>query len=187
MWPTPPTPMTATRRTGAEPRYELLDGVVGGDAGVGVRCDVRRGRPGRQRNERALVDQHVVCKSAVSREPGELMPFAVHVQPAPARHAEPAAVRRVDEDRVADPRRRHVVAGCVHPAGVLVAEHERQRDADGVHQPVDRVQVGRADAGTADAHDDVACAERLGLGALDELETRVIVGEERGLHAAVPR
>ena len=68
-----------------------------------------------------------------------------------------------------------------------MAEHERQRDADGVHQSVDRVQVGRADAGAADTDDDVAGADRLGLGALDELETRVIVGEERGPHAAVPR
>jgi hypothetical protein len=50
--------------------------------------------------------------------------------------------------------------------------------------PVDRVEVCGADACTADADDDVACADRLRDGALDELERPVVLGEERRPHAA---
>jgi hypothetical protein len=73
---------------------------------------------------------------------------------------------------------------CVHPAGVLVSEHDRQPDADRLHQALDRMQVGRADARPADPDDDVAAPERLGLGALDELERCVVAGEERRPHVA---
>ena len=171
-------------RAGSKPRHELLDRMVGGDAGVGVRRHLRRGSAGRQRQQRSLVDQHVVRKATVPRQACELVPFAVHVEAATARHAEAAAVGRVDEHGIAYLRRGDAIAHGVHPAGVLVAEHQRQPDADRVHQSLDRVEIGRADAGAADAHDDVARTARLGVRALDELEPSVVIGEERGPHAS---
>ena len=113
------------RRPGLEPRQELLDGVVGGQARVRVRRDRGRLDAGRQRQQRALVHEHVLREAAVARQARELVPVAVHVEAAPARHAEAAAVRGVDEHRVADLRRGDAVADGVHPARVLVPEHDR--------------------------------------------------------------
>ena len=184
MCPTPPTPMTAAVVPGASRGRSLLTAwyaVIPASACGATSAGLDAVR---QRDERALVDEHVLGEAAVARQPGELVPLAVHVEPAAARHAEPAAVRRVDEHGVADLRRRHVVADRVHPAGVLVAEDDRQRQARRLHQPVDRVQVGRADAGAADLDDDVRAPVRLGLGPLDELERAVVLAEKRGSHAA---
>ena len=171
-------------RVGGEPWDERLDGVVGGDPGVGVRRHLHRLDARRERDQRPLVDEDVVGEAAVAGEARELVALAVHVLPAPARDAEPAAVRRVDEHRVADLRRRHVVADRVHPARVLVAEHDRRLQARRLHQPIDRVQVGRADPGAADADDHVARALRLRIRPLDELERPVVLREQRRLHAA---
>ena len=156
--------------------------MVGGEPGVGVGCHRGRLDAVGEPNQRALVDEHVLREAAVAREPGEAVALAVHVQAAPAGHAETAAVRRVQDHRVADGGRGHVVPGRVHPAGVLVAEDERQPDACRLHQPVLRMEVGRTHACPADANDDVAGADRLGLGAFDQLERTVVLAEERCLH-----
>ena len=63
-------------------------------------------------------------------------------------------------------------------------EDDGDREAGRLHQPVDRVEVGRADARAADPDDDAPRPGRLGLGTLDELERTVVVVEERGFHAA---
>ena len=78
--------------------------MVRGDPRVGVRRDLGRLGARRQRNERALVDTDVLGEAAVAREAGELVPLAVHVHARGGRNAEPAAVRRVEEHRVADGR-----------------------------------------------------------------------------------
>jgi hypothetical protein len=49
-----------------------------------------------------------------------------------------------------------------------VAEHERERDAGGSHQAVDRVQVGRADARAADLHEHLVGARDLGGQEVDQ-------------------
>ena len=72
----------------------------------------------------------------------------------------------------------------MHPAGVLVAENHRRLEPRRLHEPVDGVQVGRADAGAADLDDDVPHALWLGHRPLDELERPVVLGEQRRLHAA---
>jgi hypothetical protein len=167
-----------------EPRDEPLHRVVGGQAGVRVRRHLGRLDVRRQPQQRPLVDEDVVGEAAVLRQPGELVVLAVHVEAAPAGHAEAAAVRRVEEHGVADRHRSHGVADGVHPARVLVPEHDRGIDARRRHQPVDRVQVGRADAGAADPDDDAPRPVRLGLGPVDQLERAVVLAEERGLHAA---
>ena len=73
------------------------------------------------------------------------------------------------------------VADRVHPAGVLVAEHDRRPQARRLHQPVDRVQVGRAHARAADLDDDVPRRDRLRLGSLDQLERLVVLASSAAL------
>ncbi len=187
MWPTPPTPMTAAVVPGVSRGSEPLHGVVGGDAGIGVRRDIDRVDAVRQPDERALVHEDVLGEAAVAGQTRELVPLAVDVEPTAAGHAQAAAVRRVDEDGVSDARSGDVVADRVHPACVLVTEDDGQREAGGLHEAVDRVQVGRAHSGAADLHDDAARAVRLGLGSLDELERAVVRAEERCPHADVLR
>ena len=171
-------------RARGETRKQLLDGVVGGDSRVGVRRDLGRIDALRQPDQRPLVDEHVLGEAPVSRQPRELVALAVDVEPASAGHADAAAVRGMDEHGVADRRRRHVVADRMHPAGVLVAEDDRQRQAGGLHEPVLGMKVGRADPGPADLDDDAPRAGRLGLGPLHELERAVVLAEERRSHAA---
>ena len=171
---------------GSEAWKELLDGVVRGDPRVGVRRDLGRVDAVRQADQRALVDEHVLGEAAVARQPGELVPLAVDVEPPAARHADAAAVRRMDEHGVSHRRRCHVVADRVHPAGVLVAEDDRQGQARGLHEPVLGVQVGRADPGAHDLDDDAPRARRLGLRPLHELERAVVLAEKRRSHAATP-
>ena len=142
---------------------EPAHGVVCGDSRVGVRRDRRGLDPCRKRDQRALVGEDEFGEAAVEREPREVVADAMHVVAATARHAQPAAERRVDEHRVALGDRRHVAADARDPARVLVAEHARQRHARGLHQAVDRMQVGRAHARAADADDDIARASRLRL------------------------
>ena len=160
MWPTPPTPITTAVVPGDCERRQPAHRVVGGEAGIGMRRDLGRLDPVGQPHERALRDEHVVGEAAVDGEPGELVPRAVHVVAAAAGDAEAAAERRVDEHRVALRDRRHPGADLLHPTCVLVAEDARQRDAGGLHQPLDRVQVGGADPGAADPDEHVRRAPR---------------------------
>ena len=139
---------------------EPANRVVGREAGVSVRRDRGGLDAGRQREERPLGDEHVVREAAVHREAGELVTHAVHVVAAPARDAEPAAVRRVDEHGVALRDGRDAGADLLDPARVLVAEDARQRHAGRLHQPVDGVQVGGADAGAADPDEHVGRLRR---------------------------
>jgi hypothetical protein len=112
--------------------------------------------------------------------------FAEHLLPATAGNAEPAAVGRVEQDGVADRRRRDAVADGLDPARVLVAEHEREPHAGRLHQSVLGMQVGRAHPGAADAHDDVARPGRLRGRAVDQLQRPVILDELRRSHASAP-
>ena len=155
MWPTPPTPTTTAVVPGISELRQPLDGVVGGETCVGVRRDRGRLDAGGQRQERPLGHEHEVGEPAVDRQPGELVVHAQHVDAAPARHAETAAVRREQEHRVALCDRRHAVADLLDPARVLVAEHARQRHAGRLHEPLDGVQIRRADAGASDADEHV--------------------------------
>ena len=110
---------------------------------------------------------------------------AVHVVAAAAGDAEPAAVRRIDEHRVAGRDRGDAVAGRLDPAGVFMAEHARQADADAFHQAFDGVQVRRADTGPADPHDHVARMRDLRHRPLDELERLVVGAHECRFHGAL--
>ncbi len=184
MWPTPPIPIEGGAAPGLEPRQELLDRVVGGDARVGVRRHLSRLDAGGQRQQRALVDEHVLGEAAVARQTGELVPLAVDVLPAAARHAQAAGVGGVDEHGISLRDGRHAGADRMHPAGVLVAEDHGRLEACRLHEPVDGMQVGRADSGAADLDDDVAYALWLGHRPLDELEGLVVLGEQCRLHAA---
>ena len=80
---------------------ETADRVVRREPCVRVRRDGRGLDAVGQSQERALVHEEVVGEAAVDGQAGELVVDAVHVVAAAARDAEPAAVRRVDEHRVA--------------------------------------------------------------------------------------
>jgi hypothetical protein len=112
---------------------DLGDGVVRGQTGIGVRGDVVRGQSLRELDHRTLAHEHVVSEAAVERQPRELVVCAMHVVAAPALHAQAAAERRIQDHRVARRNRGHQITDPVHPAGVLVAEHERKRDAGRLH------------------------------------------------------
>src|SRR5262249_35292219 len=53
-----------------------------------------------------------------------------------------------------------------------------------LHQPVLRVEVGRADAGAADLDHDIARSDGLGLGRVDQLERLVVLLELRRSHTS---
>jgi hypothetical protein len=110
----------------------------------------------------------------------------VHVVSGAARAAEAAGDERVDDDRVAHLHVRHPRADLVDPARVLVAGRVGQPDLRLLGPlPLLDVQVGAAQAGRTDPHDDVERSGRLRLVDLVELE-RLLVGVQAGsLHAAI--
>ena len=176
-------PDDGSRRSREEQRREPADGVIGRHTRVGVRRHRNRVDVGGKRNEGALGHAHLFGETTVDREPRELVARAMHVVAAAARQAQPAAERRVDEHRIAGNDRRDSVADRLDPPRVLVSEHERERDAGGLHQAVDRVQIRRAHSGSRDPDDDVR--RRLGLrgGPVDQLERLVVLPHDSCLHA----
>ena len=174
IWPTPPTPTTTAVVPGVQMPRDATHRVVGGQPCVGVRRHVARLQAVRQPDELALGDQQPFREATVDRQAGEAVAITVHVIAAPAGDAQAAAVGRVNDHRVADRDRRDEVADLFHPARVLVAEHARQGDAGGLHQAVDRVQVGRADARPADTNHDVVGSRDHGRGALDQLQRSAV-------------
>ena len=126
-----------------------------------------------------------------SGEPGERVPGAVHVVSAAAGNAETAAERRIHDHGISGRDRRHAVADGLDPARVLVAEHERQRHAGRLHEPVDGMEVGRAHPGAADPDEHVLRADGLRRRPVDQLERLVVLAKESGPHvipyAARPR
>ena len=156
MWPSPPAPITHAGGARVEQRDGLADRVVGGDAGVGERGDVLRLGLRVELDAGPRRGEQVLGHPAVARQAGERAVDAVHVVAGPAGAAQPAGRRRVQDHRVADGHVGDRGADLVHPAGVLVAERVGQRR---VHRRVplalDDVQVGAADPGAADLHDDV--------------------------------
>ncbi len=163
---------------------EPTDGVVRGQTRVGVRRDVGRLHARRQPEQRALLDADVLREPSVNGEARELVAVAMHVVPAPARHAKPAAPGRIHEHRVALGDRRHTRPNLLDPACVLVAKHERQGDPGRLHQPLDRVEVGGADPRAADADENVRRMRRLGHGPIDELERLVVLAHQCSFHVA---
>ena len=106
----------------------------------------------------------------------------ISLRAAAARETQAAAVRRVDEHRVTFRNGGDAATDLLDPAGVLMAEHARQRHAGGLHQAVDRVQVGGAHAGAADPHQHVAGVHRLGPRTVDQLERAMVLTHQRGFH-----
>ncbi len=163
---------------------EPSHGVVGGEACVGVRRDRGRLDAGGKRQERPLGHEDEVGEPAVDRQPGELVVHAEHVDTTPARDAETAAVRREHEHCVALRDGRHTRTDLLHPARVLVAEDARQRHSGRLHEPLDGVQIGRADTSAADPHEHVRRTRDLRRRPLDELERLVVRAHECRFHGA---
>ena len=154
---------------------KTLDRVVGRDPGVGVRRHVHGVQPVGQLHDRALGDDEVLGEATVHRQPGELVLLAHHVPAAPACHAQPAGVGRADEHGVAHGDGGHEVAHRGDASGVLVTEHDRQRQPGRLHLALDRVQVGRADSRPLDLDQHLVRARELRRLPLDQLERAVVL------------
>ena len=111
----------------------------------------------------------------------------------PRRHAnaETAAERRIHDHGIARRDRRDTIADRLDPARVLVAEYQGKRHTSRLHEPVDGMEVGRANPGAADSDEHVLCADRLRRRPVDQLERLVVLAKEGGphviLYAARPR
>jgi len=171
----PADPQRDDGRSGHHQVRQALDSVIRGDAGVRVRRHVDRVDPRRDRHDRALGDDHELSEAAVHRQPRELVLLAHHVAAAPARHAQAARVRRADQHRVAHAHGRHQVADGGHVPGVLVPEHDRQRQPGRLHLALDRVEVGGAHACARHLDQHLVRAPELRVRPLDQLERAVVL------------
>ena len=170
---------------GVEQRESLADRVVGGDAGVGEGRDVLGLRLRVQLDAGPGRGQQVLGHAAVPGQAGELAVLAVHVVAGPAGVAQAVGRCGVQDDGVADGHVGDRRADLVHPARVLVAEDVGQRGAHGgVPLPLDDVQVGPADAGAADLHDDVERPADLRLGHVVDHRLGVEFMQPDGLHGS---
>jgi len=78
-------------------------------------------------------------------------------------------------------------ADGLHPAGVLVPDHQRQLHGDdAVEPPLDDVQVGAAEPRPTDADDDVERSADLGRRDLVELQRGVEGVQSCCLHLGLP-
>src|SRR3954463_16815912 len=172
-------------RPGAEDGDRLLDGVDGGQPGVGERGDLGRLERRVELHDRARAGEQVLGEAAVAVDAGERAVLAVHVVAATARTAQPARDERVDDDRVADLDVRHAGADLVDPAGVLVARRVGQLDLGLLGPlPLLDVQVGAAEPGRPDLDDDVERPRDLRLVDLVHLQGLVVRVQASRLHDA---
>src|SRR5690349_6858850 len=170
---------------GVEQRDGLAHRVVGGDAGVGQGRDVLGLRLRVQLDAGSRRGQQVLGHAAVPGQAGEVAVLAVHVVAGPAGVAQTAGRGRVQDDRVADGHVGDGRADLVHPARVLVPEDVGERGAHGrVPLALDDVQVGPADAGAADLHDDVQRSADLRLGYVVDHRLGVEFMQPDGLHGS---
>src|SRR3954466_989226 len=171
---------------GAEDRNRLLHGVDRREAGVGERGDLGRLQRRVGLHDRARAREQVLGEAAVRVDAGKRAVLAVHVVAQPAGATEAAGDERVDDDGVADLDVRHAGADLVHPAGVLMAGHVRERDA-GPLRPLALldVQVGPAQPGGAALHDHVERPEDPRLVDLLDLQLLVVLVQARCLHTAI--
>ena len=160
---------------------------IGGQAGVGQCGNVGRRQPRVQADNCPGVGLEQLGESTVGGDAGESGLDAVHVVAGPAGLAEAARDERVDDHRIADGHMVDGGADGLDPAGVLVAERVRECDA-GLLPPLtlDDVEVGPAEAGPADADDDVEGMSQLGFGDFLHFGIFAIAVQADGLHRSLP-
>src|SRR6185312_15203202 len=173
-------------RAGAEDRDRLLDGVDRRQAGVGERGDVHRVERRVELHDRARAREQILREAAVAVDARERAVLAVHVVAPAAGATEAARDERVHDHRVADRHVRDAGADLVDPAGVLVAGRVGQLHL-GLLGPLPflDMQVGTAQTGRADLHDDVERARDLRLVDLVELQRLVVLVQTSRLHDAI--
>src|SRR6185295_8479117 len=130
----------------------LADRVVGGDAGVGERRDVRGVGLGVRLHARPGGRAQVLGHSAVVvAQTGEEGVRAVHVVAGAAGQAQPAGGLGVQDHGVTDRDVRDTLADLVHPARILVPDDVGQVRVHGLRPvAVHDVQVGAAHPGATD-------------------------------------
>src|SRR5579859_66426 len=180
-----PRPYHDGRRARVQQADGLAYRMVGGDAGVSECRNLSRPGLRVELHAGARRGEQVLGHPAVVGQAGERVVGAVHVVAGPAGPAQPAGRGRVQDHGVADGHVGDRRADLVYPAGVLVAERVGQRGVHrGVPLPLDDVQVGPADAGPADLHDDVQRALDARLGHLVDDGMGVVTMDPDSLHGA---
>jgi hypothetical protein len=161
-------------RARVEERHGLAYRVVGGQARVGQRRDVRRPQRGIQLDHGSGGGEQQVGHAAVGVDAGELRGRAVHVVAGAAGPAQAARDEGVQDDRVSGPDAGHGRADLAHPAGVLVPDRVRQGHTR-FFGPLafDDVQIRAAQPGAADLDQHIQRAADRGLG--DVLDDRTFV------------
>ena len=141
--------------------------------------------PVRQREQRALVDEHVLREAAVARQPGELVALAVHVEPASARARRARSCR---PDRRARRRRPRPPSRRRRPRAPSPRSRGRARPAGARPAGSMSPSIACRSVAHTPAPPILTTTLRgrvgLGLGPLDELERAVVLAEERGLSCA---
>src|SRR3954452_14089864 len=171
-------------RPGAEHRQGLLDGVDGGQARVGERGDVGRAHRGVELDDRPRAGEQEVGEAAVAVDARERPPLAVHVVARAAAPAQPARDVRVHDDGVADLQVGDTGPDLAHPAGVLVPGRVGQPDLRLLGPlPLLDVQIGAAEPGRTDPHDDVERPGGPRLVALVEPQRLVVAVQPGRVHA----
>ena len=173
---------------GREVRGGFLGRPVGGQAGVGEGGHGGRLQIGRQLEHRSLDGPKVLREPAVRVDAWEDQTLAVHILAASTGRANTIGHDRVDDDRVAYLDGTHIAANRLDPASVLVARNVGQGHGDPLlPEPFENVEVGPAQAGPADPHDDVVRPLNAGLRNFGDLE-RLVIGNDLGcLHRPSPR
>ena len=122
--------MMTQRSRGRQPPRRLGRRVVGGQAGVGERGDIRRFQRVVDLHDAAGRCLEVLGVPAVGVDAGKRVGLAVHIVAGAAGPAQPARDQRVDDDLVAFADVGDRRADGVNPAGVLVPDRVRQLDLD---------------------------------------------------------
>ena len=161
---------------GSQQRRGALACPVGGEAGIGERAQLRQVGVGPDAQHRPFVGEQVLGVAAVDRDARSAAVGRMGVEAGAFRRAEPATDEGEADDRIAHRHRGDLGTDLVHPAGVLVAEHQRQRCS---HLAGEQVQVGAAHAGCRNTHHDIERTDRTRCGHLVEAQRR---GRQRSLH-----
>ena len=161
---------------GPQQRRGPLAGPVGGESGIGERAQLRQVGVGIDFQHRPFVGEQVLGVAAVDRDARSAAVGRMGVEAGAFRRTEPATDEGEADDRIAHRHRGDLGTDLVHPAGVLVAEHQRQRCS---HLAGEQVQVGAAHAGCRNTHHDIERTDRTRCGHLVEEQRR---GRQRSLH-----
>ena len=125
---------------------------VGGEAGVGEGREAGQIGVGGHLEHGPLIGQQVVGIPAVDGDPRRPAIGVRRLESGALGRAQPTGDEREAQHRIADLDGGDTRSDLVHPSGVLMAEHQRQRTG---HLGAQQVQIGATDTGRGDADHDI--------------------------------